>query len=371
MVIENKKHPVRTTVLVAVLVTCLVVGVVLAVNWDRVQNLEQRAEEKIAVGSSAQSPEPAATAVQPAPAPSFGALTVKNEESVGQRSTRYKVETPLVAAAETQDGPSVIVTLPPDYDSDREYPVLYLLTGTADGEAPLAWVKSGAVEDATADLDAIVVSVDDGSYGWYTDWTVPGDEPRAWRSFHLDQVIPWVDSTFPTLDDPSGRAVAGASAGGFGAMSYAQARPDLFGTAASFSGLLSFEDASHRQDIMGETYEASGSANSLFGDGQRTTQADWDAHDPSLHTDQLADTPLWIYSGSGNDYEAALQTTSRTFASAAQGSGAQVTERTYAELNDAGANAPAGTCGEGHEWTCWSMALEDWVPDLQAFFDRG
>lgn len=360
----------RQVLAVGVIVVVLLVLGALALNWDQVRGYEQGVEEKIAVGSDAQSPEPAATAQPPAPVPAFGALEVTGQSSLSERTTSYSLSTPLVAPSETNDGPSVMVTLPENYDPSRHYPVLYLLTGTAEGEAPASWFNQAHVDEATTSLDAIVVTLDDGSYGWYTDWSVAGEQPRAWRTFHLEQMIPWVDSTFPTIAAPSARAVAGASAGGFGAMTYAEARPDLFGAAASFSGLLTFENPDEREDVLGEAYEASGSAHSLFGDGQRTTQADWDAHDPSLHTDSLDRLAVWIYSGSGDDYEASLQESSFSFADAARASGAQVTERTYAQLNDADSATPAGVCTEGHEWTCWSMALKDWAPELQAYFDR-
>ncbi|WP_158609442.1 alpha/beta hydrolase [Kocuria soli] len=322
------------------------------------------------MSEAARSPEAAESAMDPAPVPEIGELTVTGEQSLGERSTRYRVETDLIPAEETDGGqPSVVVTLPEDYDESRDYPVLYLLAGTAEGETPAKWVDKAAVEDATADLDAIVVSVDDGSYGWYSDWTVPGDSARAWRSFHLEQVVPWVDSTFPTIDDPQSRAIAGASAGGFGAMTYAEQRPDLFGSAASFSGLLSFDAQADRELVMGEVYGLTGSAHDLFGNGERTTQADWAANDPSKHTEALKGTPVRVYTGSADDFESRLASTSETFARAAEDSGAEVTVTTYGDLNDAGAETPAGTCGEGHEWTCWSMALKDWASDLQAQFD--
>lgn len=324
----------RHVLVVAVALAAVLLVLALVLNWDRLRGYEQHFEEKIAVGSAADSTEPAATAVPPAPVPSFGALEVTGQEALSERTTLYSLSTPLVATPETTDGPTVMVTLREGYDPSQKYPVLYLLTGTAEGESHSGWYDEASVEDATAGLNAIVVALDDGWYGWYTDWTVPGDEPRAWRTFHLDQMIPWVDATFPTINSPSGRAVAGASAGGFGAMTYAEVRPDL------------------------------------FGDGQRTTQADWDDHDPSLNTESLAGKPLWVYSGSGDYYEAQLQETSQEFARAATSSGAQVTERTYAQLNDDGADAPAGECTEGHEWSCWSMSLKDWTPELQAFFDR-
>ena len=59
--------------------------------------------------------------------------------------------------------------------------------------------------------------------------------PR-WETFHIDQLIPWIDHNLRTVADRRGRAIAGLSQGGFCSMSYAARHPDLFGVALSFSG---------------------------------------------------------------------------------------------------------------------------------------
>lgn len=312
----------------------------------------------------------ATSAQQPSPLPSVQPLEILSQERLSERTTRFRLGTDLVPAQETDDGPSAVVTLPQDYDPARELPVVYLLGGTSPGESPMSWHDAAAAEQAAGDLQAILVAVDDGSYGWYTDWTGSPDTARGWRTHHLEQVIPWVDQRYATAEGPGARAIVGASAGGFGALSYAEQRPDLFGAAASFSGLLSLSAAQDRGLILEEARAAAGSPDALFGDGSRTTQADWDAHDPSLATASLADRPVWLYSGSSEPFEARLQRTTQEFAQRAEASGAVVESRTYEQLIDDGAPMPAGTCSAGHEWTCWSMALHDLAPELQEFFDR-
>ena len=52
------------------------------------------------------------------------------------------------------------------------------------------------------------------------------------ETFTIEQLIPWVDGHYRAAARRRGRAVAGLSMGGFGAMSYAARHPDLFASAA-------------------------------------------------------------------------------------------------------------------------------------------
>lgn len=130
----------------------------------------------------------------------------------------------------------VRVWLPKDYfqSSDR-YPVLYLLNGA-----------TGSYKDYQADIEAnckdlplIVVVPDGGPVGEYSDWYNNGLYGiPMYETFHIDQLIPWIDANFRTLASREGRGVAGVSMGGFGAMSYAARHPDLFVSATAFSGAV-------------------------------------------------------------------------------------------------------------------------------------
>ena len=115
------------------------------------------------------------------------------------------------------------------------------------GDTPSAWTKNQdgwpkTLETFTADKDVIVVMPDAGQNsdaGWFTDWYNGGayGSPR-WETYHLVQLLDYVDRSFPTRGDRNGRVVAGLSMGGFGTMSYAARHPDLFAGAFSFSGAL-------------------------------------------------------------------------------------------------------------------------------------
>ena len=133
----------------------------------------------------------------------------------------------------------VRVLLPEGYDAKgkKRYPVLYLYHGG--GGDQTTWTtpaKSGDAESYTAGLDVIVVMPDGSIGGGYADWYNAGKfGPPAWETYHVDQLIPWIDSHYRTIADRSHRAMAGLSMGG-GGLRYAARRPDLVGVTAAFSG---------------------------------------------------------------------------------------------------------------------------------------
>lgn len=164
------------------------------------------------------------------------------------------------------DGPdidqpaTVRVLLPPHYDPDRRrpYPVLYLLHGGGGGywqwtmprpPVHLPGLDAKEVLDTAMDPDptdatpgtpfpGIVVMPEGGWIGWYTNWAggTQGGFAPDWEDFHVGQLVPWVDANFNTNGRRSGRAIAGVSMGGLGALMYATRHPLTFSAVGSFSG---------------------------------------------------------------------------------------------------------------------------------------
>lgn len=134
---------------------------------------------------------------------------------------------------------TVRVLLPADYaSSEQRYPVLYLLHGAFGGNYK-TYTDRLSIEQITEDLPLIVVMPDGGPVGEYSDWWNNGmGGIPMYETYHVGQLIPWIDAHFRTVATREGRAVAGLSMGGFGAMSYAARHPDLFVAAAAFSGAV-------------------------------------------------------------------------------------------------------------------------------------
>jgi len=126
------------------------------------------------------------------------------------------------------------VILPSDYAaSERRYPVLYLLHGYTDHYP--AWVSYTNLADYAHRYREIIV-MPEGDNGFYTN---SATDPRlAWEDFLILDLIPYVDGHYRTVAGRQGRAIAGLSMGGYGAMKLGLKYPHLFAAAASLSGAL-------------------------------------------------------------------------------------------------------------------------------------
>lgn len=128
------------------------------------------------------------------------------------------------------------VLLPVGYAAGgpRRYPVLYLLHGKSGDNTD--WAKRTLLREAVGAMQLIIV-MPDGDDGWYIDWA---DGRHGYEGQIVRDLIPHVDGTYRTLASREGRAVAGLSMGGYGALALALRHPDLFVSAASHSGAVRF-----------------------------------------------------------------------------------------------------------------------------------
>ena len=135
------------------------------------------------------------------------------------------------------------VILPPDYRQKKttRYPVLYLLHGWAGHYTD--WVTRTNVADYAAHYRMIVV-MPEGNNSWYVDAAPnrsasggerPGDK---YESYILQELLPDVDQRYRTIQSRYGRAIAGLSMGGYGAVKFGLKYPSTFAFAGSMSGAL-------------------------------------------------------------------------------------------------------------------------------------
>lgn len=156
------------------------------------------------------------------------------------RTTEYLLDNAAVGDGQTR----VRVLLPVGYETGSNYPVVYLLHGFSGGEQ--SWTNLNAVNDLGDTLETntrqanIVFVMPDADNDFYSDWYEPDyqDRMRYWESYHIQQLIPWVEANFKVRRDRGGRAVCGLSMGGFGCTTYAARHPDLFAGVFSISGAV-------------------------------------------------------------------------------------------------------------------------------------
>jgi enterochelin esterase-like enzyme len=130
-----------------------------------------------------------------------------------------------------------VVYLPPGYDeSERSYPVVYLLHGFTDEE--WAWIQFGeahlAADRAIASrkIPPMIIVMPDGGVTWYVN-DYAGEEP--WADMFIQEFIPHIENEYRIRKQKEFRAISGLSMGGWGALHFAMNHPDLFAVSAPFS----------------------------------------------------------------------------------------------------------------------------------------
>ena len=180
------------------------------------------------------------------------------------------------------------VILPRDYRASptTRYPVLYLLHGLTGHYSD--WVTRTNVADYAAAYRLIVVTPE-GNDGWYTDSaTVPSER---YESYFLSELIPEVQKRYHTIETRYGRAIAGLSMGGYGALKFGLKFPGTFIFAGSVSGAL---DAPAWTDLK-DPGPVRDSVMSVFGSASSETRKQNDIFEiaRSLSTNRVAGLPYF------------------------------------------------------------------------------
>ena len=161
----------------------------------------------------------------------LGSLGLALSSSLSQAGTVVytTIDSPALQA------PYPLTVYVPDQKStqDAPYPVVYLLHGSFGSEND--WLANGNLESTADQLMASgkippALIVMPGSQSWWLN----GYNESAENAFFED-LIPYIEASYPTARNRAGRFVAGLSAGGYGATRFALKYPELFGAAAALS----------------------------------------------------------------------------------------------------------------------------------------
>lgn len=283
-----------------------------------------------ACGNGASAPKPA-----PPPAPATAAAPTAPPVAAGRgRVVKERFESAALGVPK-----DVVVYLPAGYDADpaRRWPVFYYLHGLGGDETN--WVDGGKL-DAIADAAGVaaIVVMPDGDNSFYVDSLATMDydaclkdgtgllvptAPRrktcvrtpAYDGYITKDLISWVDATYRTIATREGRAIAGLSMGGFGALQLALRHPDLYAAAASHSGVDALMYAGPFPYVAGKvTLETEpknwGGGLGPFGAWVRAIfgpeLARWRAHDPAALVATVEPGRPALYLDCGTEDEFAL-----------------------------------------------------------------
>lgn len=285
---------------------------------------------------------------------------------ISSRTIEADISTALIGAAAVNGPHRIRVTLPNDYfqNTGARYPVIYLLHGGAGGNSAQWTTGGGDAEGITNGKPVITVMADGGKVGWFTNWLNPGNTAQKWADFYLTQVIPWVDGNLRTVAAKNGRAIAGLSMGGYGAVRLAQDRPDLFASVASFSGAVDLGDMGTRTVITEQSIQYGFSANGPFGSPFWPNDGGFNSQDPMKRSTRLSGIQVLLYAGAGNsDADVLERTMGQSADRFSKTLSANGVPNFWWMYGRPGPSAPYG-CDGGHNFGCWNFAFLDALPRM-------
>ncbi|MEZ4920905.1 MAG: alpha/beta hydrolase family protein [Saprospiraceae bacterium] len=179
-----------------------------------------------------------------------------------------------------------LVFTPDGYTADSSnYNTIYLLHGYTGNEN--SWLKDAPHLPTLVDQYRVLVVCPDAENSWYLD--CPAKPEWKFETYMTQELVPAIDSLFRTNPNKNGRAIAGLSMGGHGALFLAARHPDLFGAAGSMAGgldLTAFPTGWNLQDILGNAQEHSDT---------------WTQHSVWYHADAFAANNQALYLDCGTD----------------------------------------------------------------------
>ena len=132
------------------------------------------------------------------------------------------------------------VLLPPSYDSSpaKHYPVLYFLHGLGENEQTL--FKTGGwnlIEDLRQQhkIGDFLIVTPEAKASFYVN---SADGEVRYSDFFLKEFIPYIEGKYRIRRERKARAITGISMGGYGALRFAFAYPEMFSAVSAQSAAL-------------------------------------------------------------------------------------------------------------------------------------
>ena len=199
------------------------------------------------------------------------------------------------------------VLLPPSYDSPAaktmRYPVLYFLHGLGENEQSLFTTGGwNLIEDLRQQhkVGDFVIAAPEGKATFYVN---SADGKVRYSDFFLQEFIPYIEGRYRIRSERKARAITGISMGGYGALRFAFAYPQIFSVVSAQSAALMTESP---QELTAAMRSGTG-LNRLLGAvfGNPVNPSHWQANDPFVlaRKNKLAIASLAIYFNCGRDDE--------------------------------------------------------------------
>jgi S-formylglutathione hydrolase FrmB len=200
------------------------------------------------------------------------------------------------------------VVLPANYYlNDERYTTIYLLHGYSGNQDD--WVTRTGLVSYAKEYNFIIITPD-GKNSWYTNSSTVKN--KNFEDYIMKDLIPFVDNKYRTLGTRHGRAIAGLSMGGYGAMKFGLKYPSTFFFAASFSGALQFPGVLESLYKSNTMKSLEPSLKETFGE---VNGEHWKKNDPMFYADSasVANMPYLYISIGKDDAISGIVETNRTF----------------------------------------------------------
>ncbi len=163
-------------------------------------------------------------------------LLITNILALQQVANASQIDTIDIYSPSMHKNTRCVVITPANYNfQGNPYPVLYLLHGWSGNYA--GWLSDAPQIAQHADTYNMIIVCPDGGYdSWYLD--SPVDSTVRYETFIAKELTAYIDYYYHAKKNKSGRAIAGLSMGGHGALYLAARNQEVFGAAGSMCGGL-------------------------------------------------------------------------------------------------------------------------------------
>ena len=203
---------------------------------------------------------------------------------VSERRLGPRVRDLTIASPAMRRNMRARLILPRGWNRREKWPLLWLLHGGNDDYR--AWTRESEIMRLSAARRMMVVMPEGGAGGGYTDW-MSGPQ---WETFHLEELRGILMRRYGAARR---QAVAGLSAGGYGALIYSARHPGMFAFTGSFSG-YGATLVPGAPEVLLTGVPGSGAEKFLMWGQPQLDRDVWEAHDPLSQAHRLRGTKLYI-----------------------------------------------------------------------------
>lgn len=149
-------------------------------------------------------------------------------------------ENGMVKSSILKENMSFSIYLPAGYEnSDRKYPVIYLLHGRTDDHT--AWIQLGEMQrivDKAINMGKIVPMIIVMPDAKLTFCMNDAGGKYRYEDYFIKELIPFIEKNYRCRSKKEYRGIAGLSMGGFGSLLYSLKYPDLFAACGALSAAV-------------------------------------------------------------------------------------------------------------------------------------